>query len=195
MTLSDGSTVTLNTDTAISVTFTTDERNVSLLKGEAYFDVTHQSNRPFTVAGNVSTTRVVGTRFLVKVMPDEEKVTVLKGLVQVNSQHQQALLHPNEQVQTTPVGLSPIQTQIDNREAAWLNGHLAYHDQTLSQVVKELDRYIPGWVVVTGDNLKGYRISGRFNIAQPQNALDTLAYTLPVNVAHIGPWLTVIRPK
>lgn len=193
--LSDGSTVTLNTDTAITVTFTAGERKVSLLKGEAYFDVAHQNNRPFTVRGNDSTTRVVGTRFLVKVMPDEEMITVLKGLVQVNSQEQQVLLHPNEQVQTVPAGLSPVQTLADNHEAAWLTGHISYQDQPLGQVIKELGRYNPGWVVIAGDNLKDYRISGRFNIAQPKRALDTLAYTMPVKVSHIGGWLTVISPK
>jgi transmembrane sensor len=197
ITLADGSFVTLNTDTAIKVAFSGNERRIRLIGGEAYFDVRHLDNQPFIVEADATETRVVGTQFMVRTTQDEEKITVIKGLVNVSntSQRQSVLLHPDQQVSNSASGLSPVRQLDGSQEAFWLNGRLSLQDVPLGQAVKELARYLPGMVVITGNSLKAYRISGRFNITQPQHALATLERTLPITVTTIGGWLTVIRPR
>ncbi len=197
ITLADGSTVTLNTDTAIKVAFSENERRVRLIKGEAYFDVRHLGNQPFIVEAHETETRVVGTQFMVCDTQDEEKITVIKGLVNVSNtpQRQSVLLHPDQQVSNTASGLSPVRQLDGSQEAFWLNGRLSFQDVPLGQAVKELARYLPGLVVITDNTLKSYRINGRFNITQPKHALTTLEHTLPITVTSVGDWLTVIRPR
>jgi transmembrane sensor len=195
--LSDGSTVTLNTDTAIAVAFRKNERRIKLLKGEAYFTVQHLGDQPFIVEGGETEARVVGTWFMVRNIQNEEKVAVVKGLVNVSNhgKTQTVDLHPGEQVANYPAGLSAIQPFDNNRETTWLQDRLSFQDAPLEEVVKELSRYIPGLVIISDNALKTIRINGRFNITQPKQALATLAHTLPVAVTTVGDWLTVIRPR
>ncbi len=64
--LPDGSSATLNTDTAIRFRFTPAERRVDVLSGEAYFAVAPDAKRPFLVQALGGTTRALGTEFLVR---------------------------------------------------------------------------------------------------------------------------------
>ncbi|NOT11194.1 MAG: FecR family protein [Methylococcaceae bacterium] len=197
ITLADGSIVTLNTNTAIKVAFSGNERRIRLIEGEAYFDVRHLDGQPFIVEADNTETRVVGTQFMVRTTQVEEKITVIKGLVNVSNtlQNQSVFLHPDQQVSNNASGLSTVRQLEGSQEAFWLNGRLSLQDVPLEHAVNELARYLPGLVVITGNSLKAYRISGRFNITQPQHALTTLERTLPITVTTIGGWLTVIRPR
>lgn len=195
--LSDGSRVTLNTDTAIAVAIQGDGRHIHLLKGEAYFDVQHDDSKPFVIDSGETETRVLGTSFIVKDTQTEDKVTVLKGLVKVSNlaHNQSALLHPDEQVTNTGSGLAAVRHIADNRASAWLKGRLSFQDETLEQVAGEIGRYLPGVVLFSDNTLKGYRINARFDITQPKLALATLEQTLPVQITHLSAWVTVIRPR
>ncbi|MFZ2170459.1 MAG: FecR family protein, partial [Methylococcaceae bacterium] len=164
--LSDGSTVQLNTNTAIAVAFNDNERRIRLLKGEAYFSVQANRQRPFVVNSGKTETTVLGTRFLVKNENAGDKITVVKGLVKVNSlqQEQSVFLHPDEQVINTKAGLSAIRKTFIQQETAWLKGRLTFQDATMKEVVKELNRYLPGIILVSDNTLKNYRINARFDI-------------------------------
>ena len=63
VTLEDGSTIQLNTDTAVDVTFSENKRDIRLLQGEAAFTVTSDPGRPFTVRSESLDTRALGTFF------------------------------------------------------------------------------------------------------------------------------------
>jgi transmembrane sensor len=81
--LSDGSTVVLNTDTTVRVSFTDAVREVRLLHGEALFNVTKNPARPFRVRSDEVVAQAVGTSFVVRRMPTETVVTVIEGEVAV----------------------------------------------------------------------------------------------------------------
>lgn len=195
--LSDGSSVTLNTDTAIAVAFSNDERRIRLLKGEAYFDVQHDASKPFVIDSGETETKVLGTRFIVQDAQAEDKVTVIKGLVKVSNmvQQQSVLLHPDEQVTNTNSGLTAVRHIANNRDSAWLKGRLSFQDETLEQVVNEMGRYLPGVILFSDNTLKAYRINARFDITQPKLAFATLEQTLPIQITHVSDWVTVIRPR
>ncbi|WP_347987627.1 FecR family protein [Methylomonas sp. AM2-LC] len=192
--LKDGSSITLNTDTAISVAYKNDERYIHLLKGEAYFDVQPDTTKPFVVDSGNTETRVLGTRFIVQETQTEDKITVIKGLVQVSNVElqQRALLHPDQQVTNTNAGLTAVQSIINNQHSTWLNGRLSFQDTPLADVIREMDRYLPGVILFSDSHLKTYRINARFDLTQPILALDTLEQTLPIKITHVTNWLTVI---
>lgn len=90
--LSDGTRLNLNTDSEIEVDYSLERRKVRLLKGEAFFEVAHNANRPFIVYAAETSVRAVGTAFVVHLMPKKFEVTVTEGKVELS----QSVL--NEQV-------------------------------------------------------------------------------------------------
>jgi transmembrane sensor len=81
--LEDGSTVELRGDSEISVSFTSDERRVALVRGEAFFTVAKNPARPFIVRANGVDVRAVGTAFNVRLDPRTVEVLVTEGKVHV----------------------------------------------------------------------------------------------------------------
>jgi transmembrane sensor len=81
--MADGSKVTLNTDSAISVALTENEREVRLDQGEAFFEVAHDPNRPFVVTAGDKRVIAVGTKFSVRRIGDDIRVFVTEGKVRL----------------------------------------------------------------------------------------------------------------
>src|SRR3546814_12524306 len=82
VTLSDGSSVTLDTGSAIAVNYGDGRRGVRLLAGRAWFDVAHDERHPFTVSAADARVRVTGTAFDVGLDDDSNDVTLARGGVQ-----------------------------------------------------------------------------------------------------------------
>ncbi len=195
--LSDGSSVMLNTNSALAIDFTDTERRVRLLKGEAYFAVNSDKNKPFVIDSGETVTRVLGTKFIVKNNPAGDRITVVEGLVKVSSLEYGEFvhLHPKQQVINSGSGLKKVVSINIKMETAWLSNRLVFKNQALSEVVSELENYLPGIVFITDSQLKQYKINARLDISNPETALKALQHTLPVTITHISPWLTVISKK
>jgi transmembrane sensor len=84
VTLSDGTVVTLNLDTALDVAFTPSERLVRITHGQAFFEVAHNPQRPSVVAAADRRISVLGTQFDVRLDPDRVEVVLLEGRVAVD---------------------------------------------------------------------------------------------------------------
>jgi transmembrane sensor len=81
--LSDGTVLKLNTDSEIEIDFSRERRKVRLLRGEAFFQVAHDSDRPFIVYAGDKSVRAVGTAFVVRHLPKKFEVTVLEGKIEL----------------------------------------------------------------------------------------------------------------
>lgn len=84
MMLPDGSIFELNSNSAVSVSFTSAERRVRLVQGEAHFTVAKDSKRPFLVDAGTVSIRATGTAFNVRLRPDNVEVLVTQGTVKVD---------------------------------------------------------------------------------------------------------------
>lgn len=105
--LADGSRVTLNTASRMEVSFHQNRRTVSLLAGEALFQVAHDPARPFDVVVRDSVVRAIGTEFNVELRPRDATVTVVEGRVAV--MQKAAVVVPTPQphgATASPSGLS-----------------------------------------------------------------------------------------
>ena len=85
VTLPDGGLAHLNTDTAIAVSYTADERRIELLRGEALFDVVPDRQKPFRVLAQGGVTQAVGTVFAVHAQDRQTRVVVTQGAVAVST--------------------------------------------------------------------------------------------------------------
>lgn len=144
MVLSDGSRVWLNAGSSITypVAFIGDERKVEL-KGEGYFEITHNPSKKFIVTANGTTTVVLGTHFNVNAYEEERetKVTLLKGLVKVSDDNKQqsVTLQPGQQAQIGKQ-IKIAQANLD-MVMAWKNGYFNFDGLSFDQAMREIERW------------------------------------------------------
>ncbi|MEM7427072.1 MAG: FecR domain-containing protein [Pseudomonadota bacterium] len=198
VTLPDGSTASLNTDSAIGVRFTNEERRISLLQGEAYFDVRSDKTRPFLVSAEGFSARAVGTAFAVREDDGKIIVTVTEGTVEVAAEAdggtaaKPVTATMDQQVVTGHDShLSPAR-EIDSTQAlAWRTGKIVLEDVPFAQAIAELDRYRPGRIVIAGTARKG-PVSGIFSSSSLDHAIGTVAALKGMRVRTVTPYLTVL---
>ncbi|CAG0960161.1 Protein FecR [Gammaproteobacteria bacterium] len=148
ITLADGSTVTLNTDSVLALAFDDGQRGVRLLAGEAYFHV-----QPDSV-------RVVGTRFSVRA-GEGTRVAVESGTVACsNGEGPSVPVTAGQQVTATRQGVTPPEPFDSATRLAWVKGRLIFSDQPLAEVLQELDRYHPGAIFIANPALARFRVTG-----------------------------------
>lgn len=187
--LNDGSKVLLNTNSALDVAYTSSQRTVSLLQGEAFFNVAKDTKRPFDVETHQGTVRVVGTRFAVQHTEADTVITVLEGKVALGDKsdsstfEQAVLLSPNQQTTfaETKLGLKPKAVDAE-KNLSWRKQHLVFRGQPLRDVVEELNRY-SNTVIVLGDaSLANKNVTAVIQLGEKGVTAETLGSALQLNV-------------
>ncbi|MEG0861618.1 MAG: FecR family protein [Pseudomonas sp.] len=192
--LADGSQLQLNTDTAVQVELGDGERRVRLLRGEAWFDVSHDASRPFLIRSGEGWVKVVGTRFSVAQLANQTLVRVAQGRVQVSvDEGQSVLLDPGRGVEYSGLQLGSEHGFDVAAEFAWRQRQLVFRQQPLAEVVDALNRYWPGKTLVLGDTLRQRKVSGVFEIDKPDAVLKALTHTLGLRAEQYSPYLRVLR--
>ncbi|MGC4252904.1 MAG: FecR family protein [Sphingobium sp.] len=176
--LPDGSTATLNTGSAIA--FAPDGRTVTLLKGEAAFQVAPDPAHAFSViAGNGSST-ALGTRFIVRQVGDGARVTVTEHSVRVALARQSAVLREGEAIDYDADSLGGSRPVSVADADAWTRGRMRVVNRPLGEVVAELGRYHRGYIRVIGDDLAKRPVSGTFDVRDPVGTIDVIQRTLGI---------------
>jgi transmembrane sensor len=176
--LPDGSSIVLNTDTAVSLDFGAGRRAVTLLKGEAYFDVAHDPARPFVVDGDYSRVTVTGTAFAVRLETEADDIVLSRGKVAVApiaSPGDKTELQPGEAIDigaSAGASLRQVDTQT---ELAWVDGRIAFDNRPFREVLDQLQRYYPGRVIVVNTAVKDVLVSGNYRLDNPSVAIASLA--------------------
>ncbi len=198
--LDDGSVVLLGPDSAIAVSHGIATRDLRLLKGEAFFEVTPDPRRPFSVLAQGVKTTVLGTSFNVRLARDGAEVAVRTGIVRVATAGVSSTaaapavavqLEPGDWIQLTADGKAERGAMPPEEVAPWLHGQLVARDRPLADVVDDLRRYFPGTIVVAGDAFRGRRVTGVYNLADPETALRAIVGAHGGSVSRFSPWLLV----
>jgi transmembrane sensor len=179
--LSDGSRVTLNTDTVIQVAVTKTERSVRLEKGEAFFEVTKDPKRPFVVTAGAKQVVAVGTRFSVYRNGDAVRVVVEEGTVRMEDR----LLPAGAIARASDAGVLVKQEPLpEAREAlSWRSGVLVFRDVTLADAIAEFNRYNKRKVLIEDPAVASYRIAGTFRATNAEAFVRLLEQGYPLHVA------------
>ena len=199
--LADGSLVGLNTDTALTLDFTSACRCVRLIRGEAFFTVASDAERPFQVAAQEGTARAIGTAFNVRNDGETVIVSVAEGKVRVTGDSVGAVADGSAVLTAGELGAygrtGEVKTAAVDIEAltAWRRGRLVFADRRLRDVVAELDRYRPGTIVFLESAIADERFTGVFDLSDSDGMLDAIETTLGVNVIRVTPWLTLLRAR
>jgi len=196
VTLADGSTVELNAESAIAIHLSPSERRITLLRGEAFFQVAADATRPFVVEAGRGTTTALGTAFDINLTQQGTKVVVTEHAVTVASEDggRAHRLQEGEQISYDPDGrLQAAETVDIDTATAWRQGRIVFDNSSLSSVVEQIDRYIPGRIVIAQSDLADRGISGSLDLSRPEEALDAFANAIGIRITRLGPYLTILR--
>jgi transmembrane sensor len=190
VTLADGSLVYLNTNSLVRVRWTTAERHIDLVRGEARFQVVKNPARPFVVATTRATVRAVGTIFNVRADQGGTQVAVIEGRVEVKTLVEpvrvqsggrvattlgaSAQLAAGEHAEVTAQGIEPGAGQPLEAVTAWSERRLVFRGETLATVVAEFNRYRSQPLILDDPQLAALKISGAFDLGDPESLLTYL---------------------
>ncbi|ACM39966.1 MULTISPECIES: FecR family protein [Rhizobium/Agrobacterium group] len=197
-TLEDGSIVQLNASSAIAVDFTGGHRVIRLLRGQAFFQVAHAPDRPFTVVAGETKVIALGTAFDVRYGKEDTEVTVTENAVQLERDGKQAAslrVNEGEQAIYDYARKTTAVTPVDGLVAlAWRRGQIAVDNAPLSYVVEEMNRHFRGRIIIAGSALARRRVSGTIKVADTKDALAFVKKALGLEATRLGP-LIVIHPS
>lgn len=193
--LPDGSTMEMASNTAISLSFDEGQRTVNILRGQAYFDVRQIENgASFIVRAGPAAIKVTGTAFNIDRIADETEITVSRGTVEVSSVETARLetLTQGELVVTRGKDLSPVVEADMEVALSWRAGRLIFHRKPLHFVIEKLRRYYTGRIIIANPFLRDSQISGTFMTDNPETALETIAASIDAHLVYVSPWVLVI---
>ncbi len=165
ITLVDGSEIELNSNSTLLFTnaINSKERKVELT-GEAFFDITHNENRPFIVQSSNFQIEVLGTEFNVSNYAENNfsRTTLIDGSVKVfNAIGENVVIKPGEQA-TIYHDQNDIQVQkADVQESvAWMAGRLIFNNDKLENLIPRLNLWYGVNFVLVGEEIKDMRFTG-----------------------------------
>lgn len=191
ITLEDGSSVVLAAGSALRSDFGEDGRNVTLLRGEAYFDVRHESDRPFTVTAGAVTVKVLGTAFDVDMTRHSTDIALARGSVNASvvlgKRSISETLIPGELLSIDNASGTVRKSAIPIEDVGSLReGRLYVSGETITAVAEKIQRYHPAWISIADGELGRKRVSGIYDVTSPDEALGALVEPYGGKVRAIG---------
>lgn len=184
--LSDGSRATLGSDSQIHVRLDRGQRRVELSRGEGYFEVAKDANRPFVVAVGDYRVVAVGTAFSVRRQGGEVRVVVTEGTVRIepgaNGQAQPTLLPAGSVASTSGEGVLVRRQSLQDvaRLVDWREGFLAFQDTSLAAAAEEFNRYNARRLELGDPAAAALRVGGSFRWDNLETFVALLEAGFPV---------------
>lgn len=186
--LADGSRIILNTDSALRVAYAADRRLITLIRGQALFEVAKNRGWPFVVEAGGRRITALGTMFDVRVDRDRMQVTLAEGKVVIDGRDDHAeggrqiiptLLTPGHEL-VTAQGLPQIESEVDvEQRLRWRDGFVEFGETPLASAAEEMNRYSSRRLVVEAA-VADIPVSGIFRTGSPQRFAAILTELLPV---------------
>ncbi|MFT3824738.1 MAG: FecR domain-containing protein [Chitinophagaceae bacterium] len=187
-TLPDGSVITSNRQTSISYPskFTGSERNVQL-KGEAFFAVTPNKEKPFIITTGDVTVRVVGTSFNVKNHDSITEVIVETGIVQVTRNNQTITLQQGERVSVNEVnGSMTKEKSVDHLYNYYRSRKFICDGTPLWKLTALLEEVYHVKITIQKPSLRNQPLTTTFENESLDNILSIISGTFNTTVVHNG---------
>jgi transmembrane sensor len=193
VTLEDGSHVHLDSKSAIALHYSAAERRVTLLDGEAWFDVTADASRPFVVEAGDGSVTALGTAFDVALSSAGARVTVNEHRVLVASGGSSVIVEEGRQsvYQRHSAAQAPENVDVD-AATAWRRGKLIVTKQLLRDVLSAIGRYHRGLVYCVNPSICARRVSGVFGVDDAMRSLREIEASLALRAIHLTQYITFL---
>lgn len=212
VTLPDGSLVDLKGDSQIETEFTATERRVRLVRGEAYFAVTKNPDRPFLVSVSTATVRAVGTAFGIKAGAADIEVLVTEGKVRLDRAPDRDPA-PGGKPSEAPIlvkgqraswglnadGLAPSIANLSENDIKaaleWRATRLTFDSTPLKDAFAAFNRYNTTKLQLGDANLDARTLTGEFRADNLEGFVWALPMIADVAIEHVRDDLIVIKSK
>ena len=205
--LSDGSQLTLNTNSRLEIEFTRANRIIRLRRGELHIDVAHDKSRPLSVITGGRIVQAVGTAFTLKVDENQRiELLVVDGIVKVGLDPEwfagsgdprvgDALRSAADIAQYSKGDSVVLDADSDELrvlrpdeieiELSWRDGNLVFDGQSLSEAISEISRYTTVKFVFVDEDLQDVRIAGLFKAGDVSGFLSSLRANFDISYEHV----------
>jgi transmembrane sensor len=199
ITLSDGSKLSLDADSEVTVRYGKHDRSLHLLKGQARFDVAHDKTRPFSVVAGSQKVIATGTAFNIDMAGPKVLVTLIEGHVVVLDEIEGSTTMPaiswphvvelkaGQQLAAAPAAPPQIAPANIQRVTAWTLGQIMFDDESLSSVVDRVNRYGGTQIVIASPEVGAMKISGVLNAGDTLGFVEIVTHYLPVKAVSENP--------
>lgn len=190
--LSDGTVVTLNTASRMEVAYSDTARAVTLLEGQALFDVA-PGKVPFIAGAGGSLTTALGTEFDIRLRPEGPEITLVEGRVKVarEGESRTDVLTPGQRL--TLRGADTVITEVDTSEATgWKTGMIRFRNVTLGEAIEEMNRYSAVQLTAPDAALAARRFSGVFMAGDQDVFLESILLHFEARALHEGNVITLL---
>ena len=196
--LMDGTQIVLNTNSRVSVNYTTNNRFLNLERGEMHVSVAHDLSRPLSVIVGGRVVQAVGTEFNIEITGEHSielvvtegvvMVGILEGPIDETASQEPLILSPSSTLvaagqevvfdATDDVLETVVAEAIDSDEIAvrlsWREGNLIFRGESLEDAVLEVGRYTAVQFVFLDEESKKVRVAGLFKAGDVDGLLTAL---------------------
>ena len=188
VTLADGSRLSLDASSEVTVQYRKHARDLHLLKGQARFDVAHDKSRPFSVVAGNQRVIATGTAFNIDMAGPKVFVTLIEGHVVVVNEDNAGRweLRAGQQLAALPALPPHIAPANTAKVTAWTIGQIVFDDEPLSSVVERVNRYSSTRILIADPGVAQMRISGVLNAGDAPGFVEIVTHYLPVKAVPEG---------
>ena len=192
--LPDGSLATLGPDSALAVTFSQQNRRISLLSGMAYFQVQPDNSRPFVVSDGVMQVTALGTAFDLSSEKGFSSVTVAHGTVEAKTRTLAGEKLEAGKWLTFDSATNQIARGIQDASeiAAWRSNLLFAENETVAALCAKISRWKSGRVIIADTTLGARTVSGVFDLNDPDAAIEAVIRPFGAKARKISSLATII---
>jgi len=191
LTLSEGSELLMDTQTALNVRYSDSERQVELLNGDLLITTSQREKqaaapRPFSVVTPEGRILALGTRFRVQLLEGKTHVAVYQGAIRLyahNSSITSPALHAGQGAWLSRETFGDIHG--GEKEPGWVRGKLLADNMSLADFLRNLNRYRPG-VIHFDESIASLRLSGVFPLTDTDSIITSLPTILPIRINRLS---------
>ncbi|WP_142785832.1 FecR family protein [Changchengzhania lutea] len=195
--LSDGTHVYLNAGTSLKypVKFLKGKKRQVYLNGEAFFDVTKDTNHPFIVNMNNVGVRVFGTKFNASSYPENDEVTtvLVEGSVSVfdnNMDYDEKTASPLKSGYLASWNKHNKEISIEEADlemhTAWIEGRILFRHVPFKNIIKKLERHYDVTIMNNNKNLDKEFFTASFDIETIEQVMETFHKNYNINYSLIN---------
>ncbi|NKJ02699.1 FecR domain-containing protein [Novosphingobium sp. SG707] len=184
--LQDGSTLVLDTDSAVETQFMPGQRRIRILRGQAFFRVAHDRSRPFIVFTDKMAVTATGTEFMVSLSSEKETVRMVEGsVIATPIDPQSAIRVPltgRRSLEVAPGGRWTVNSSGNDRDLDWITGTLTFRNARLADIAAQMNRYSSRKITFSDPRLA----ENRLNAVLKAGDVDTfLTNVQDLNIAKV----------
>ncbi|WP_206244224.1 FecR family protein [Novosphingobium terrae] len=196
VTLAEGSSLSLDTQTSLKVAMESDARVVRLEEGRTLLRVRHDASRPFRVRAGAVTITDIGTVFQVIRRGDAVTVLVSEGMVEVSAPGGKLRLGAGQTASFDGHGMPMAQAMSAaaiERATAWTNGRIELDGDRLDAAIEEMNRHNQLKITLSNPSLGGEKLYGAFRLDDPAGFARTAALSVGAQARDQGEAIQIIK--